>query len=368
MTRVAIVHDWLTGMRGGEKCLEVFCELFAHADIYTLLHIPTTVSPLIERHRIHTSFIQNLPGAQTRYRHYLPLFPKAIESFKLTDYDLVLSSSHCVAKGIIPPPGAKHICYCYTPMRYAWDMRDVYFPSTMPYLKRKLIHAILKYLRRWDTAVSDRVDEFIAISHHVADRIQRHYHRPSEVIYPPVDTASFTLSNEHDDYYLIVSAFAPYKKIDIAIDAFNRLGYELVIVGTGQDEAKLKARANSNIRFIGWASDESVRHYYSRCRAFIFPGEEDFGITPLEAMACGKPVIAYNRGGVTETVIGYTPTAQQYTGVLFDTQTPQALCEAVQQERRIAFSPSAIRERALLFDRNVFKNNIRKKLHSFISE
>src|SRR5574337_279366 len=300
--RVALIHDWLTGMRGGERCLETLCELFPGADIFTLLHVQGSVSKTIEERRIRTSVIQSLPFAAGRYRYYLPLFPWAIEQFELDGYDLVLSSSHCVAKGVKPPPDALHIAYLYTPMRYIWDMQDAYTGRMGP-VSRLMLRAIAERLRRWDIAVNARVDHFIAISQHVADRIRRHYGREAEVIYPPVETTRFHIAERTDDYYLVAGAFAPYKRIDLAIEAFNRLRRRLLIVGEGQEAARLQRLAGPTIEFLGCRSDREVADLLSRCRALVFPGEEDFGILPVEAMACGRPVIAYGRGGVTETVI-----------------------------------------------------------------
>ena len=369
MKKVAIIHDWLTGMRGGEKCLELFCEIFPQAEIFTLLHIKGSVSPLIESHPIHVSFIQNMPLVKRRYRYYLPLFPSAIENFDLSDFDLVLSSSHCVAKGILPGVMARHVCYCYTPMRYAWDMRHHYFPlREMPLLKRRTIPMILNQLRIWDITANSRVDEFIAISKYVAKRIERNYGRQASVVYPPVDTEFYTLSEQQDDFYLMVSALAPYKRVDLAIEAFNELGFPLTIIGNGQDEKRLKKMAASNVQFLGWMSDEDVRSYYQRCRAFVFPGEEDFGITPLEAMACGKPVVAYKRGGATETVIEYKPNRKDYTGVFFEEQTVESLKEAVLLARKLEFFPLKIREHAEKFAKSVFIDQIKQTFKAYLPE
>lgn len=367
MKKVAIIHDWLTGMRGGEKCLELFCQIFPQAEIFTLVHIKGSVSPVIESHRIHTSYLQKLPRVAKNYRYYLPLFPAAIENFDLTGFDLVISSSHCVAKGALPDQGARHVCYCYTPMRYAWDMRHEYFPlRKLSFFKRHTIPHILNYLRMWDITANARVDEFIAISEHVARRIKRDYGISASVIYPPVDTKFFSLSEKQEDFYLIVSALAPYKRIDIAIETFNKLGFPLHIIGSGQDEKRLKKMAQKNISFHGWLSDEQVLDYYHKCRAFIFPGEEDFGITPLEAMACGKPVIAYKKGGAIETVNGYTPGKKDATGVFFEEQTPAALSDAVVLARKLDFSPAQIREHALNFDKKVFIEAFKEKFKAYL--
>lgn len=370
--RVAIVHDWLTGMRGGERCLEVLCELYPDAPIYTLLHIKGAVSPTIERHPIHTSFLQHLPAAESRYRHYLPLFPRAIESLSVSACDLVISSSHCVAKGIRVPPGACHVSYVYTPMRYVWDQYDAYFgPGQASWSTRLAMNVVRGSLQRWDVSTAASVDAFIAISHHVADRIQRHYKRTSEVIYPPVDYAAFDLSRVDEGFYLMVTAFAPYKRVDLAIEAFRRVQRPLKIIGTGQDEARLRRMAGPNVEFLGWQPDDVVRDYYARCTALLFPGEEDFGIVPLEAMACGKPVIAYAKGGALETVIPLDVPVSRTgeiessgrrtpTGLFFSDPTPESLLAALRvfEQSRACFDPSAIRAHALSFDRAHFKQHI----------
>ena len=302
--KVALVHDWLTGMRGGERCLEALCDLFPEADLFTLLHVKGSVSELIERRRIHTSPIQALPFAASRYRYYLPLFPWAVERLSLDGYELILSGSHCVAKGVKVPPGALHIAYVYTPMRYIWDLHHAYVdPGRMGPLSRTLLRIVAGHLRRWDLMVNDRVHYFAAISRHVADRIRHHYGRDAEVIHPPVETARFHIADRPDDYYLVAGAFAPYKRIDLAIEAFNRLRRRLVIVGEGQEGRRLRRIAGPTIEFLGWRPDDEFAGLLARCRALVFPGEEDFGILPVEAMACGRPVIAFGKGGIMETVI-----------------------------------------------------------------
>jgi len=361
--KVALIHDWLTGMRGGERCLEVFCEIFPQAQLYTLLHIPGSVSPLIEKMAIKTSFIQNLPFSKKGYRKYLPLFPMAIERFNLKGYDLILSCSHCVAKGIIPPPDALHISYMLTPMRYAWDMYGEYFGEN----KKKIIPFFIHYLRMWDVTSSQRVDNFLCISNHVANRITKYYRREAEVIHPPVDTNRFKIQGEKEDFFLIVASFAPYKKVGLAVTAFGQLGYPLKIIGSGPEEKRLKSMAPSNAEFLGWQPDEVVANCYSRCRALIFPGEEDFGIVPLEAMASGRPVIAYGKGGALETIVPYSQKNKRGktpTGIFFYEQTVSSLVEAVKQFNKIekAFNPSAIRKYAQQWDRKIFKKKIKKSI------
>lgn len=372
--KTAIVHDWLTGMRGGEKCLEVFCRLFPEADLFTLLHVPGKVSSLIENRRIETSFLQSLPFVEKKYRYYLPLMPWAVERFQLQDYDLILSSSHCVAKGIRPPKHALHLCYCYTPMRYIWDQYDQYFNrQNSGWLTSTAMRLLAPRLRRWDVRSSGRVDEFVAISRHVQKRIQKHYGRQSTVIYPPVNADFYSPAANEDieDYYLVVSAFAPYKRVDLAVEAFNELGYPLTVIGEGQLAEQLQKSAGANIRFAGWLSDAGVRSHYARCRAFVFCGEEDFGITPLEAQAMGRPVIALARGGVLETVVPDPQTwkpetgiarekTAQPTGVFFYEQTPDALIAAIKHFETIQdrFDPAAIRKHAVGFNVDVFSDRI----------
>ncbi|MBD0305025.1 MAG: glycosyltransferase [Nitrospiraceae bacterium] len=349
-------------MRGGERCLEVFCELFPDAPIFTLLHRSGTVSPAIEKHRIHTSFLQHLPFSHSHYRNYLPLFPRAIESFRLSGFDLILSSSHCVAKGIRPSTGTCHVSYVFTPMRYVWDQYDSYFAKGRAGLPTRASMRLLRRgLQKWDIASSKRVHYFIAISHHVAERIRRYYGRKADVVYPPVDFDAFSVSERHDGFYLMVTAFAPYKRVDLAIDAFNALKKPLKIIGTGQEEKRLKTLAGPTIEFLGWQSDDLVRQYYGRCKALIFPGEEDFGIVPLEAMATGKPVIAFGKGGVLETVVPFNnPGSKISTGVLFSEQTAEALRQAVQlfERRHDAFDPHGIRTHVASFGREHFKTRI----------
>lgn len=361
--RIAIVHEWFTSMRGGEKCVEALCELFPQAEIYSLVHVKGSVSPTIERMSGHTSFIQKLPFAEKQYRHYLPLFPTAIQRFDLTGFDLVITSNHCVAKGVCVPPTALHVCYCYTPMRYIWGLYDEYFSKDRAgLLTRAGMRLFVNYLRRWDVRTAGNPHHFIAISRHVQQRISTIYHRAADVIYPPVDTSFYQPSSHSDDgSFLIVSAFVPYKRVDLAIEAFNMLGARLVIVGDGPDAARLRAMARSNIEFAGWQPNEKLREYYGRCRALIFPGEEDFGIVPVEAMASGKPVIAFAAGGALETVID-SPGLR--TGILFKEQTVDSLVRAVREFQGQEFSPDVLRAFALGFDRDVFKHRIKEYLES----
>jgi glycosyltransferase involved in cell wall biosynthesis len=358
--KIALVCDWLTGMRGGERCFEIACQLWPDADVFTLVHVPGSVSPAIETHKIHTSFIQRICPDAKHFRRYLPLFPFAIERFDLSKYDLVISFSHCVAKGVKVRPGTPHICYCHTPMRYAWDMRQSYLESLrVPY--KWLTAAILEYLKWWDRKTASRVSEFIANSNYVRGRIKTAYNRDALVIYPPVDCGRFTVSNRDDGYYLIVSALAPYKRIDLAIEAFNSLGKKLVVIGNGHEKSSLERKAGKNIEFISNLSDSEVADYMQRCTALIFPGEEDFGIVPLEAQACGKPVIAFGSGGATETVIGLENTDRKRpTGVFFGKQDAESLMSAVRQfeSNRNAFNPAVCRNNALRFDIPLFKNSL----------
>jgi glycosyltransferase involved in cell wall biosynthesis len=351
--KVALIHDWLTGIRGGERVLEVFCELFPEASLFTLLHLPGKLTPTIERMEIKTSFINRLPFASKVYRHYLPLFPAAIELFDLSGYDLIISISHCVAKGVIPPPSSLNVCYCLTPMRYAWDQYHHYFgKDKLSFFSRRFIPLVMNYLRTWDVASSNRVDRFIASSENVKRRIERYYRRDAEVIYPPVDNDFFTPAGQEGDYFLLVSALVPYKRLDLAVTAFNKLELPLFIIGEGPEYRQLKKMAKDNIQFLGRVSDEELRGLYRRCRALIFPQEEDFGIAALEAQACGRPVIAYGKGGVLETVI------PDETGIFFTEQSVDALTGAVDMFRSKKFNKESIRNNALRFSRKLFKERI----------
>jgi glycosyltransferase involved in cell wall biosynthesis len=352
-------------MRGGERCLEVFCELFPEADLFTLLHVPGSVSPVIEARRIVTSFIQRLPDARRSYRRYLPLFPAAIRGFDLSGHDLVLSSSHAVAKGARVPLGALHVCYCFTPMRYVWDLYDEYFGPRSGLATRLLMPPVAAVLRRWDRRTSAGVHHFVAISRFVADRIRRAYGRHADVIYPPVDVARFRLDDSPGDFYLVVSALTPYKRVDLAVEAANRLGRRLVIVGTGPEEGRLRAMAGPTVEFLGWRDDAETAELYARCRALIFPTLEDFGITPLEAMAAGRPVIALGQGGALETVVppgGSEPA----TGLFFERQSAESLAAAVRhfESGSIRFEPKALRRRAEAFDRPLFRERMESYLAS----
>jgi len=353
--KVALVHDWLTGRRGGEKVLEVLAEIFPEAPIYTLFHFKGSQHPDIEKRVIRTSFLQRMPLLKSRYRHYLPLFPLAVELFDLQEYDLIVSTSHCVAKGIIPRPDALHVSYIHSPMRYAWNLYFSYFgPGKLSPFSRILIPPVLHRLRTWDTAASARVDHFIANSANVARRIGKYYRRPADVIPPPVDTDFFRPEEgpAKGDYALIVSALVPYKKIDLAVDVFSRTGAPLKIVGTGPELRPLRKKARANVEFLGARDSEALRRLYREAKVFLLPGEEDFGIATLEAQACGTPVIAYGRGGSLETVI------PGKTGLLFDEPTPDGLQGALDNFRTFACNKTAIRSHAMNFSRRIFKEKI----------
>ncbi len=355
--KVALIHDWLTGRRGGEKVLEVLAEIFPAAPIYTLFHFPGSQSPPIEKRIIRTSFLQRAPFLRRRYRFYLPLFPLAIELFNLQDYELIISSSHCVAKGAIPNPEALHISYIHSPMRYAWNQYHAYFSAErVSFFSRLVIPLQMSYLRLWDVASAARVDRFVANSRHVAQRIQRYYRREAEVIPPPVDTAFFVPNDNipKQNYFLIVSALVPYKRIDIAIAAFNRLNWPLVIIGQGPEEKRLRRMAGPNIYFKNRVSDEELRLAYQEARCFLLPGEEDFGLVTVEAQACGTPVIALGRGGSRETVV------HEETGILYEPPTLEALLASLDKFQGMSFNKTALRRQAEKFARDVFQEKIRR--------
>ncbi len=340
--RVVLAHDWLTGMRGGEKVLESLCRVFPGADLVTLVHNRGSVSPLIEARRIRTSAVQWLPLATRWYPRYLPLFPTAIEWFDLDEADLVISTSHCAAKSLVRTGRATHICYCHSPMRYAWDQFDAYFgPERVGRAASTLLRPLMAHMARWDRATAGRVDRFVANSRFVAGRIARYYNRPALVLHPPVDTAFFTPGRgAGDPYFLVVSALVPYKRLETAIDAAVRLAVRLRVVGTGPDLARLKARAGATVEFLGALDDEALRDAYRGAQAVLLPGVEDFGIVPIEAMACGRPVIAHGAGGAAETVV------PGVTGVLVDEAGPDAFAGAMAAIRRERFDPDAIRRHA----------------------
>ena len=342
--RVALVHDWLTGMRGGEKVLESVCRLFPDAPLYTLVHDPKSVSTLIESRAIHTSLIQRLPQAVRRYRQYLPLFPAAIEQFDFDRADLIVSTSHCAAKSVVKTGRAVHLCYCHSPMRYAWDQFDAYFgPERLGRLPSALARHVMAWVARWDRDTAHRVDTYLANSHYVAGRIARYYNRQATVLHPPVDTDFFTPNGvAPTPEFLVVSALVPYKRLDIAIDAANRVSAPLTIVGSGPDETRLRARAGTTVKFIGTLEGPALRDQYRRARAVLLPGEEDFGIVPVEAMACGRPVVALGTGGATETVV------PGVTGVLVPPGI-DAFADALRDFNEAAYDPVAIRAHAETF-------------------
>ena len=367
--RVALVHDWLTGTRGGEKCLEPLCRRWPDANLYTLIHKRGSVPAAVERTRVRPSFLNALPKVERYYRYLLPLMPFAA-GWRIPDADLVVSLSHAVAKSARAPKSVPHVCYCFTPMRYAWHMKDAYFQKTgfVGKLKARAVDALLGRIREWDRRTADRVTHFVAISNTVRDRIRDCYGRDSAVIYPPVDTDFYTPSGERrEDFYLVVSALAPYKRFDLAIDACAKLGKKLVVIGSGQHLAKLKALGGPNVSFLGWQPDDVIRDHLRRAKALLFPGEEDFGIVPLEAQACGCPVIGFARGGLAETVRPLDESSEP-TGVFFEEQTTDAACDAIErfEAARDRFDPRAARRQAVLFRKERFEAELFGYLESVL--
>ena len=365
--KVALVHDWLTGQRGGEKVLELFCEIFPEAPIFTLFHFPGSQIKSIEEKEIFTSFLQRMPFIRRKYRSYLPLFPLAVELFDLQNFDMVVSSSHCVAKGAIPRPDALHVCYIHSPVRYAWNQYFAYFsPQKLGFISRKFIPFSIHKLRLWDESSSHRVDHFIANSRTTALRVQKYYRRQSDVIHPPVDSNFFRPDDRQEDYFLIVSALVPYKKIELAIQAFNQNGRTLKIVGLGPEYKRLKKISKANIQFLGSVKKDSLLKAYQRAKALIMPGEEDFGINALEAQACGIPVVSYARGGALETVISGE------TGLFFPDLSVNSLLEALDKLEAIKLNKETICAHAQDFSREKFKERIQmflqEKWNNFMSQ
>jgi len=360
--KIAIVHDWLTVYAGAERVLEQILLCCPHADLYSLVDfLPPGDRHFLQERRVKTSFIQNLPWARKKYRSYLPLMPLAIEQFDLSGYDLVISSSHAVAKGVITGPDQLHICMCYSPIRYAWDMQHQYLKETgmdrgVKGLAAKLL---LHYIRLWDYRTSNGVDEFIAISRFVARRIRKVYGRDSTVIYPPVDVDHFTLQETKGDFYVTASRLVPYKRVDLIVEAFNRMPEKkLVVIGDGPEMVKIKSMARDNVTILGQQSFDVLLHHLQCAKAFIFAAEEDFGISPLEAQACGTPVIAYGKGGAQETILGLD--ADCPTGVFFSRQDVQQLAAAVQQFESYhdAILPETCRANAMRFNSEEFQNKL----------
>ena len=357
--KVAIVHYWLVGSGGGENVVKAILEIFPQADVFTLVEKPDFSETIVPRHKLHTSFLQRIPGAARYYRALLPLMPTALENLDLRGYDLIISSESGPAKGILPPLGAVHICYCHSPMRYIWDQYHEYRAS-MGWLQRLVLSLCITRLRLWDQASSIRVDRFIANSHYVASRISRYYRRDARVIYPPVDVDDFSVSEVRRDYYLITGRHVSYKRIDLAIEACNALGRRLVITGDGPETKRLRSMAGPTITFVGRCSFADLKRFYAEASAFLMPGEEDFGIAPVESMASGRPVIAFASGGATETVI------DGGTGIFFRDQSVESLKDAIleYEARAETFDPDAIRAHALGFAKARFMS----QFASFVTE
>lgn len=362
--KVALVHDWLVTHRGGEKVLEALAELFPKADLFTLFYEPGSTSPMLEARRIQTSFLDKLPGLRQRYRHALPLFPLAIESMKLEGYDLVISSSHCVAKGISKPPQARHISYVHAPMRYMWHRFDDYFGTgRASWGVRALAHLIRPHLQRWDVRSAEKVDHFVANSHFIAGKIQEFYGRTSTVIHPPVELERFleypAEASGRGDYFLWLGALAPYKRADLALEAFRQLKLPLWVAGDGQEYQRLRRHLPPWVKMLGRVPDSELPGLYRNARAFIFTGEEDFGLTPLEAQATGRPVLAFAQGGALETVT-------EKTGIFFQQQTPEALVKAVKHFSawEETFNPQDARHQAMKFSKAQFQRQFQDVLAS----
>jgi glycosyltransferase involved in cell wall biosynthesis len=354
--RTAVVHDWLNGMRGGEKVLEAILPLVPDPTIFTLFHVPSSVSPDIERYPIRASFLNRLPFARRRYRQYLPLFPRAVESFDLSGFDLVVSSSHCVAKSAIAQGGTPHLCYCHTPVRYAYEQFDVYFPRDRTRLW-SLKKTMIDRLRDWDVATADRPTRYLANSSAVADRIRRHYGRNATVLHPPVDVEFFHGGNaSRSDFLLAVGSLVPYKRYEVAIEAARRLDRPLVIVGKGPEEGRLRALAPPSVRIVSDVGPEALRELYRTCHAFVQPGEEDFGISLVEALACGAPVVALGRGGARDSV------REGENGFLDSEGTAEGLASAIEKAGRALFDYTAVRATALPFARERFVREFRRAI------
>lgn len=360
MKNIALTHDWLPFMGGAERVLTNFLELYPNAPIYTTICNRDNLDSPLKEADIRVSYLQKNKKVIKNHRNLFPFMPTAVESFDLNEYDIVLSSSSSVAKAVITNPNTMHVCYCHSPMRYGWEFSHGYAGKMAgnKSLKSKILSYFLTGIRLWDNVSADRVDYFIANSENVARRIWKHYRRESVVIHPPVRCKLFNIGERDEEYFLIVSRLQEYKRIDLAVEAFNEIGLPLVIIGDGPEKERLEKMAKDNIKFLGRESDEVIKNHYAGCRAFIFPGEEDFGITPLEAQASGRPVIAFRKGGALETVI------EDKTGIFFDKQSKDYLINAIKRFETIKFDKNVIREHAEGFDEEVFK----RKINDFVNE
>ncbi|MBW8242648.1 glycosyltransferase family 4 protein [Muricauda oceani] len=368
--KVAIVHEWLTVVAGSESCFKEFANIYPEADIFVLVSDEKSLEKLgIQKERVTNSFIQKLPKAKTKWKNYLALFPFAVEQFDLSGYDLIISSSHAVAKGVITNANQVHICYIYSPIRYAWDLYHQYLNESglQTGLKGLVAKRILHYIRRWDRQTANNVDEFIPISNYVEKRVWRTYRRKSyKVIYPPVQVGEFTLCENKEDFYLTASRLVPYKKIDLIVEAFSTMpDKRLIVIGDGPEMKKIQAKSGENITLLGYQPFEVLKDHMQRARAFIFAAEEDFGIIPIEAQACGTPVIAYGKGGSLETVRGKfinESLENGLTGLYFKEQTVSSLKESIDHFEKYEdiFKPSEIRQFSLKFDRNIFVEEVSK--------
>lgn len=365
--RVALVHYWIVAQRGGERVLEALAEIFPSADIFTLIFDNGSLPPALRAHKITPSFLQKIPGARKHYQSFMPLFPFALEQFRLDNYDLVISQESGPAKGVLTSQHTCHVCYCNSPMRYLWDMYHQYKDQNgLGILSRAVFSVSAHYLRMWDLSAAARVDYFVADSANIASRIRKHYRRESTVIYPPVNTsAGYLVPDNIDEYYLIVSQLVQYKRVDLAIEACNRLRRKLRIAGDGAAYKQLRRLAGPTVEFVGSLSEKALHEVYARCRALLFPGEEDFGIVPVEAQSCGRPVIAFGRGGALETVSGIYPgesvVPERHTGIFFREQSVESLTEAILWYESVEdkFAPERIRMQSLRFDVSRFKSEIR---------
>lgn len=361
--RIALVHDYLVQHGGAERVLECFTELFPYAPIYTLIYDKKAMHGVFEGKDIRTSYLQKIPFAKKQHRLFPPLMPSAVEQFDFSKYDIVLSDSASFAKGIITNPKTLHICYLHTPMRYAWDDCQKYTSDfSFPKIVKAFVPFPMNYLRIWDKVSADRVDKFIANSNFVAKRIKKYYGKESIVINPPVAINNFYVSEKTEDYYLMVGRLIAYKRHDIAIKAFNKLGLPLKIIGRGPEFKRLKKIAGKNIEFLGRVPDEKLPEYYSKCKAFIFPQEEDFGIVAIEAMASGRPIIAFRGGDIPEHL------EEEKMGIFFNHQTPKDIIEAVKNFETKTFDSEYIRSKAQKFDREVFKGKIMEYIKRELGE